>query len=522
MRAILIFSLGILSFHCFASKGSNINFIDNTGNGFSLTVTGDGNCSTPSGDSYLNTTNNYLHIEDQSNHWYSPCKDSHHYIYLNDSSGNTVATVHYESNFISGTLGYVQFNGISIPFLDNNYNESTFIENGKKYIVDLYVYAYPGNGKHHTFNITVGDDYSNWMSDVFKQDSRLLNEKLYSIILPESHDSFAYNFDKNSYEYDTLSKYSNILSEVSGIANVGNFISGIAKTQYNIDYQLNNGIRAFDVRLANKFNSSLTGGQEYNTGNVFYHPHGLKGQNIGEMINDHIIPFLNKHKSEFVLLDFSKANLNNIEDIKNLEEFFSQEYLNYSSMLITRDDLMNSSISQLIAMNKRILIVGDMSDLSMIDSKYFTYLYGYTNGLGTNVINQISNNQKIDSYNETMRSSTDSTKGNVLNAINSLSSIKNFDNIGILTIQNQATIPNDMNNILSYVTSSGSNGAFTDLLLSSKLDLQSQYYSSNGVYSNYANQILLNKPKNYIMTIMDDFAGETLAATAKRVTLQGG
>lgn len=409
------FFLFFISVFVYAGKGSEIRFLNMSDNpNFNLVVTGDGGCSQLPDDQNMQA-NTLLHIEDAYQKWYAPCKDAQHALKLVDLATNKVlASARFKSHYHTGTLGEVSFglyeNRRGYNVVDNPYMGVRLTHNNKKYVVTFSVYPNPGNNKYHQFNFVVSNDMSHWMGNLFKNTPALLNKKIYNVIFPASHDALAYEFDKHAYEVDVLGEYANIISKISKWVlgdSVPHAIAGLSTTQYAITAQINNGIRAFDIRFANKFASGLKGGNFYTTGNQFYHPHGLKGQNVGEIIKNLIIPFLNAHPQEFMLLDFTKANTKNLNNRSDLQDMLDDLYEYYQHMLIHETDL-DKNIETLLNQNKRLIVIGDQSAFDQLDNKeMFTYLYGYTDGLGASNINQRGKFQKIDSYNETSRGAID-------------------------------------------------------------------------------------------------------------------
>jgi len=106
-------------------------------------------------------------------------------------------------------------------------------------------------------------------------------------------------------------------------------------------------------------------------------------------------------------------------------------------------------------------------------------------------------------------------------AIDYTSSLSGFDNAGIINLQNQATLSTNTDAVVDYALTSVINGAFTNLLLNSQMPLNFYFYSlNNGLYKEKALEILSNKPEQYIITIMDDFAGVEVSSMAKYMTEQ--
>ena len=495
---------------------------------FNLVVTGDSGCSSLSDDQIMQA-NTLLHLEDASQKWYAPCKDAQHALKLVDlSTTKVLASARFKGNYHTGTLSEVSFglneNRRDYNVVDNPYMGGSFKYSNKKYRVNFSVYPNPGTSKYHQFNFVVSNDMSNWMADLFNKKPALLNKEIYNVVFPTSHDALAYSFDKNAYEIDVLGAYANIISKVSKWVlgdRVPHFISGLSTTQYPISNQLNNGIRGFDIRFANKFASGLNGGDFYATGSEFYHPHGLKGQNVGKAIKNYIIPFLNAHRQEFILLDFTKANNKNIDVRSDLQNILDDLYEHYQPLLMRGIDL-NKNIRTLINENKRLIVIGDRSAFSGVDNKeMFTYLYRYGDGLGGSNIDQGDKFQKIDSYNEASRGAVSGVKAQMQNAINYIPNVSHFNNSGIINLQNQATLATNKDAVIDYALTSAMNGAFTGLLLKSQMALNFYFYSlSNGLYKEKALEIFNNKPKHYIITIMDDFAGVELSTIARYITEQ--
>ena len=134
--------------------------------------------------------------------------------------------------------------------------------------------------------------FEDWMKEI--PDDILLS----SLTIPGTHDSYAY--------------------KIKGIANL---ISYVARTQtWNIEKQLNAGLRYFDVRLK-LYNNTL---------HCFHGPIDLI--DTFDIILKTLVDFITKHKSETIMMQLV-AEYDDTNYTKTMDEMYEELIANYKDLI---------------------------------------------------------------------------------------------------------------------------------------------------------------------------------------------
>jgi len=203
------------------------------------------------------------------------------------------------AGFLTGTEGRAYYkdgdeNTIELwwdnPYIGSDSNSIYF--NGNESSANNYTYyggyqTERGNNEYVTF--TVCEFLPNWMEKFwYNSDKNYKNTILFDIIIPGTNDSGTYAIDSSSPMSPDAPEILTLLNDIDA-----SLVARWAKTQnFDINKQLNAGIRYFDLRVAQNNHSEL------------YIVHGKYSIPVVSLL-DAVASFSDKNPYEIIILDFN-------------------------------------------------------------------------------------------------------------------------------------------------------------------------------------------------------------------------